>query len=80
MEPTDLLEQESEQPAGKVPAFQLKGSMLTLTTLELLENDLSAVDEQLAERAAQAPACARDEGVVHAASPKGISFTPSSMR
>ncbi len=55
MEPTDLLEQESEQPAGKVPAFQLKGSMLTLTTLELLENDLSAVDEQLAERAAQAP-------------------------
>ena len=37
MEQTDLLEQESEQQA---PVFQLKGSMLTLTTLELLGNDL----------------------------------------
>lgn len=52
MEQTDLLEQESEQQA---PVFQLKGSMLTLTTLELLGNDLDVLDLQLAEKAAQAP-------------------------
>lgn len=52
MEQTDLLEQGAEQQA---PVFQLKGSMLTLTTLELLGNDLLVLDQQLAEKAAQAP-------------------------
>lgn len=52
MEQTDLLEQAPEEQA---PAFQLKGSMLTLTTLELLSNDLSELDLQLAQKAAQAP-------------------------
>lgn len=58
MEPTDLPEQEPAQPepqAQPATAFQLKGSMLTLTTLELLDNDLQALDSQLAEKAAQAP-------------------------
>ncbi len=52
MQPTDLPEQEAPQ---QPPAFQLKGSMLTLTTLELLGNDLAVLDSQLAEKAAQAP-------------------------
>lgn len=52
MQPTDLPEHESGQ---QQPAFQLKGSMLTLTTLELLGNDLQTLDSQLAEKAAQAP-------------------------
>ncbi|TDQ36895.1 septum site-determining protein MinC [Thiopseudomonas denitrificans] len=61
MEQTDLLEQEPEQQA---PAFQLKGSMLTLTTLELLSNDLAALDSQLAEKAAQAPDFFRDAPLI----------------
>ncbi len=52
MEQTDLLEQSSEP---QQPVFQLKGSMLTLTTLELLDNNLAALDAQLTEKAAQAP-------------------------
>lgn len=49
MEPTEVQEQDEN------PAFQLKGSMLTLTTLELLDTNLERVEKQLAEKAAQAP-------------------------
>lgn len=52
MHSTDLPEQDTPQ---QPPAFHLKGSMLTLTTLELLSNDLTVLDNQLAEKAAQAP-------------------------
>lgn len=61
MESTDLQEQAAEQ---QTPAFQLKGSMLTLTTLELLGNDLTKLDNQLAEKAAQAPEFFRDAPLI----------------
>lgn len=47
MNPTDS----PSQPA----AFQLKGSMLAITVLELTRNDLESLDQQLADKARQAP-------------------------
>ena len=47
MKPVDLLE--------KAPVFQLKGSMLALTILELNNNDLDSLDAQLAVKVEQAP-------------------------
>lgn len=61
MQQTDLTGQKTgDQP----PAFLLKGSMLTLTTLELLTSDLAALDDQLAEKAAQAPDFFRDAPLI----------------
>jgi septum site-determining protein MinC len=37
------------------PVFQLKGSMLAVTILELAHNDLERLDRQLTEKVAQAP-------------------------
>lgn len=37
------------------PVFQLKGSMLAITVLELARNDLEGLDRQLAAKVAQAP-------------------------
>src|SRR5471032_752785 len=37
------------------PVFQLKGSMLAITVLELGRNNLEALDRQLAAKVAQAP-------------------------
>ncbi|MBA1197916.1 septum site-determining protein MinC [Pseudomonas shirazensis] len=37
------------------PAFQLKGSMLAITVLELARNDLESLDRQLAAKVALAP-------------------------
>ena len=37
------------------PVFQLKGSMLAITVLELTQNDLERLDQQLAVKVAQAP-------------------------
>ncbi|WP_437881433.1 septum site-determining protein MinC [Pseudomonas sp. LRF_L74] len=48
MSQADLLDQD--------PVFQLKGSMLAITVLELTHNDLERLDRQLAEKVAQAPA------------------------
>ena len=39
----------------KQPSFQLKASLYTLTTLMLLDNDLTLLDEQLAKLRHQAP-------------------------
>ncbi|HXR00518.1 MAG TPA: septum site-determining protein MinC, partial [Pseudomonas sp.] len=39
----------------KDPVFQLKGSMLAITVLELARNNLEALDRQLAAKVAQAP-------------------------
>lgn len=47
MSQADLL----DQP----PAFQLKGSMLAITVLELAQNDLERLDHQLAAKVEQAP-------------------------
>lgn len=47
MNQADLLE--------KAPVFQLKGSMLALTILELSSNDLDALAIQLTEKVEQAP-------------------------
>ncbi|AMA45222.1 septum site-determining protein MinC [Pseudomonas monteilii] len=43
------------QTPDAVPVFQLKGSMLAITVLELAHNDLDALDRQLAAKVAQAP-------------------------
>ena len=43
------------QTPDTVPVFQLKGSMLAITVLELAQNDLEALDRQLAAKVAQAP-------------------------
>ncbi len=48
MSQADLLDQD--------PVFQLKGSMLAITVLELAHNDLARLDQQLAQKVAQAPA------------------------
>lgn len=48
MSQADLLDQD--------PVFQLKGSMLAITVMELAHNDLERLDQQLAEKVAQAPA------------------------
>ncbi len=47
MSQADLLDQD--------PVFQLKGSMLAITVLELAHNDLTRLDQQLAAKVAQAP-------------------------
>lgn len=47
MSQADLLDQD--------PVFQLKGSMLAITVMELAHNDLARLDLQLAEKVAQAP-------------------------
>ncbi|WP_332821419.1 septum site-determining protein MinC [Pseudomonas sp.] len=47
MSQADLLEQD--------PVFQLKGSMLAITVMELAHNDLERLDQQLAAKVAQAP-------------------------
>jgi septum site-determining protein MinC len=47
MSQADLLDQD--------PVFQLKGSMLAITVLELAHNDLERLDRQLAAKVAQAP-------------------------
>ncbi|KFX70110.1 septum formation inhibitor [Pseudomonas taeanensis MS-3] len=47
MSQADLLDQD--------PVFQLKGSMLAITVMELARNDLDLLDRQLAEKVAQAP-------------------------
>lgn len=47
MDQTDFLEH--------APVFQIKGSMVTLTTLELISHQLEQLDQQLADRIAQAP-------------------------
>lgn len=47
MNPADLLEKE--------PVFQLKGSMLALTILELASYDLDALSQLLTEKSEQAP-------------------------
>lgn len=43
------------QTPDAAPVFQLKGSMLAITVLELAHNDLDALDRQLAAKVAQAP-------------------------
>ncbi|MDF2490076.1 MAG: minC, partial [Pseudomonas sp.] len=43
------------QTPDATPVFQLKGSMLAITVLELAQNDLEALDRQLAAKVAQAP-------------------------
>lgn len=48
MSQSDLLAQD--------PVFQLKGSMLAITVMELAHNDLERLDTQLQEKVAQAPA------------------------
>ncbi|HEX5842143.1 MAG TPA: septum site-determining protein MinC [Pseudomonas sp.] len=48
MSQADLLDQD--------PVFQLKGSMLAITVMELAHNDLARLDQQLTEKVAQAPA------------------------
>lgn len=47
MSQADLLDQD--------PVFQLKGSMLAITVMELARNNLDALDRQLAAKVAQAP-------------------------
>lgn len=43
------------QTPDQAPVFQLKGSMLAITVLELARNDLDGLDRQLAAKVAQAP-------------------------
>ncbi|MBJ9975604.1 septum site-determining protein MinC [Pseudomonas sp. S75] len=43
------------QTPDSANVFQLKGSMLAITVLELAHNDLQALDRQLAAKVAQAP-------------------------
>lgn len=56
MKPVDLLEQTS--------VFQLKGSMLALTILELTDHDLASLDSQLADKVEQAPQFFQDAPIV----------------
>ncbi|MFG3452713.1 MULTISPECIES: septum site-determining protein MinC [Pseudomonadaceae] len=42
-------------PLDQSPVFQLKGSMLAITVLELTQNDLERLDQQLAIKVGQAP-------------------------
>ncbi|WP_217477080.1 septum site-determining protein MinC [Stutzerimonas stutzeri] len=42
-------------PLDQAPVFQLKGSMLAITVLELTQNDLERLDRQLAVKVEQAP-------------------------
>lgn len=43
------------QTPDQDPVFQLKGSMLAITVLELARNNLEGLDRQLAAKVAQAP-------------------------
>ncbi len=43
------------EPLDQDPVFQLKGSMLAITVLELAQNNLEALDRQLAAKVVQAP-------------------------
>ncbi|AMB88340.1 septum formation inhibitor [Pseudomonas agarici] len=43
------------EPLDQDPVFQLKGSMLAITVLELSQNNLDVLDRQLAAKVAQAP-------------------------
>ena len=43
------------EPQQQEAVFQLKGSMLAITVLELARNDLEGLDRQLAAKVAQAP-------------------------
>ncbi|CAN1603328.1 septum site-determining protein MinC [Pseudomonas mediterranea] len=43
------------EPLDQDSVFQLKGSMLAITVLELARNDLEGLDRQLAAKVAQAP-------------------------
>ncbi|MFX9788064.1 hypothetical protein ABTP22_19650, partial [Acinetobacter baumannii] len=52
MSQADLLDQD--------PVFQLKGSMLAVTILELAHNALARLERQLADKVAQAPNFFRD--------------------
>jgi septum site-determining protein MinC len=45
----------SQTDTRQDPVFQLKGSMLAITVLELARNDLESLDRQLAAKVAQAP-------------------------
>ncbi len=45
-------------------AFEFKGRMLTLTVLNVIENDLAAVDQQLGEKIAQAPEFFKNSSIV----------------
>ncbi len=56
MKQADILE--------KAPVFQLKGSMLALTILELTTNDLEALTVQLAEKVEQAPQFFQDAPII----------------
>ncbi|MDY0206428.1 MAG: septum site-determining protein MinC [Pseudomonas sp.] len=51
-------------PLEKAPVFQLKGSMLALTILELSANDPECLDAQLAEKAEQAPQFFHDAPII----------------
>ncbi|HZJ91862.1 MAG TPA: septum site-determining protein MinC [Thiopseudomonas sp.] len=51
-------------PLEKAPVFQLKGSMLALTILELSVNDPECLDAQLAEKAEQAPQFFHDAPII----------------
>ena len=48
----------------EAPVFQLKGSMLALTILELSSNDLDRLDKQLAEKVEQAPQFFQDAPII----------------
>lgn len=45
-------------------AFEFKGRMLTLTVLNVIEDDLVAIDQQLGEKIAQAPEFFRNSPIV----------------
>ncbi len=51
-------------PLASAPVFQLKGSMLALTVLELSVNDLNRLDTQLAEKVKQAPQFFQDAPII----------------
>lgn len=56
MSQADLLDQD--------PIFQLKGSMLAITVLELARNDLGVLEQQLAAKVEQAPAFFSDAPLI----------------
>src|SRR5699024_10476538 len=56
MKPVDLLEHTS--------VFQLKGSMLALTIIELTDHDLDSLDSQLASKVEQAPQFFQDAPII----------------
>lgn len=68
MDQTDFLEH--------APVFQIKGSMVTLTTLELISNQLEQLDKQLAERIAQAPTFFHETPIILAIDKRQDPATP----